>query len=175
MLIMKFLSYIRLCCLLLWVALPSEAEPISYLSELSELRGSVVSAETKARQTKVSVRVSSPTLEGERRAETNEQGEYVIGELPAGLYDLRYEATGFKSYVRRGVELRPNRVLRMDVTLAPVGTRARPSSGAVVRSVDEGPADWGKHDARVSRRPPCSSRKWTQYNEQGLLSACRAV
>ena len=48
---------------------------------------------------------------------TNVEGSYYIPFLAVGMYELRIEASGFKSYVQKGIELRAAEVPRMDVKL----------------------------------------------------------
>src|SRR6516162_6240441 len=41
-----------------------------------------------------------------RVTKTNGSGEYVVGGLPGGTYDLQVEAPGFKKYQAKGIILR---------------------------------------------------------------------
>jgi len=63
----------------------------------------------------VKARNTNTGLEG--RAAANEAGLYFLGELRPGPYDLEVEASGFQRYVQRGVTLRVEDRLRVDVTL----------------------------------------------------------
>ncbi|MGH9659016.1 MAG: carboxypeptidase regulatory-like domain-containing protein, partial [Bryobacteraceae bacterium] len=49
--------------------------------------------------------------------EANDAGLYFLGELRPGVYDLEVEAPGFQRYVQRGITLRVEDRLRLDVTL----------------------------------------------------------
>jgi len=48
---------------------------------------------------------------------TNAEGSYYIPFLAVGMYELRIEAPGFKTYVQKGIELRAAEVPRVDVKL----------------------------------------------------------
>jgi Carboxypeptidase regulatory-like domain len=51
------------------------------------------------------------------RTKTNEAGNYVIQQLPVGRYELSVEATGFRRYVRRNIELNVAQTLTIDANL----------------------------------------------------------
>jgi hypothetical protein len=53
-----------------------------------------------------------------RTAKTNSSGEYLFAALPAGKYDIKISATGFKQYQAKGVVLRVADKSRVDVALA---------------------------------------------------------
>jgi len=48
---------------------------------------------------------------------TNAEGSYYIPFLAVGMYELRIEAPGFKTFVQKGIELRAAEVPRIDVKL----------------------------------------------------------
>src|SRR5215475_13821420 len=48
---------------------------------------------------------------------TTETGNYTLGQLPAGLYQLSVELPGFKKYVRQGITVLVAQTLRIDVGL----------------------------------------------------------
>jgi hypothetical protein len=50
-------------------------------------------------------------------AVTNEQGIYRVPYLNAGMYEVTYEATGFRRLVRSGVQIRSTETLDLDITL----------------------------------------------------------
>jgi hypothetical protein len=52
-----------------------------------------------------------------RMVETNEQGVFRIDFLPVGRYQLEVSFAGFKTYIRRSVELTVNQELRIDAKL----------------------------------------------------------
>ncbi|MBV8817585.1 MAG: TonB-dependent receptor, partial [Acidobacteriaceae bacterium] len=52
-----------------------------------------------------------------RTEQTNDAGEYSIPQLPVGIYDVIAEAAGFKKSDRRGIELRVDDKLRIDLSL----------------------------------------------------------
>ena len=51
------------------------------------------------------------------RTTTNEAGNYVIQQLPVGQYELAVEASGFRRYVRRSIELNVAQTLTIDANL----------------------------------------------------------
>ena len=55
------------------------------------------------------------------RTLSNDAGQYAVPNLPAGRYDVSFEAPQFKSLVHTGVDLGATEVLRVDATL-PVGS-----------------------------------------------------
>src|SRR5437879_9443965 len=58
--------------------------------------------------------------------QTNETGRFSVPYLNPGRYELRVEASGFRSYIRTGIELRAGESPRIDVAL---------ELGAVTQSV----------------------------------------
>src|SRR5262249_35883220 len=52
-----------------------------------------------------------------RTIDTDDQGAYVFPSLPVGMYELRIEASGFKTSSRSGVQLTANENARVDATL----------------------------------------------------------
>src|ERR1044071_4104636 len=49
--------------------------------------------------------------------ETNETGRFSIPYLNPGTYELKVEAGGFRTYIRKGIELRAGESPRIDVVL----------------------------------------------------------
>ena len=49
--------------------------------------------------------------------ETNETGRYSIPYLLPGTYELKVEAAGFRTYIRKGIELRAGESPRIDVVM----------------------------------------------------------
>ncbi len=52
-----------------------------------------------------------------REAVTNANGEYLFLEVPVGTYSVQLQQTGFKKFLRKGVELHLNDVLNVDIVL----------------------------------------------------------
>jgi hypothetical protein len=65
-----------------------------------------------------SVTVSNTTSSLVRNVKSNGEGEYLVGGLPPGTYDLTVAAQGFQKYEAKGIELRVAQKSRVDVTLA---------------------------------------------------------
>ncbi|HET6980900.1 MAG TPA: DUF4139 domain-containing protein, partial [Myxococcaceae bacterium] len=85
----------------------------------SVLTGAVVDASTKGVIPGVVVTVTSPTLRGEQMGETDENGTYRLPGLPPGRYVVRFERASYRPYSRSGVDVAPERILRLNVELLP--------------------------------------------------------
>ena len=105
---MKFaLPFFLICTLLAGFARAQESGQIT--GTVRDPSGaSVVKAEVTA---------SSHERGIQRVTQTNSQGEYLIGSLPPGTYDLTIKAPGFATYVANGVVLRVAEKVRGDATL----------------------------------------------------------
>lgn len=98
--------------------------------------GTVVDAKTKQPAPDVIVIATSPSLQGEQVVVTDEQGQYRISQLPAGVYTLRFEKDGtFAALTRADIHLRSNRTLRVNGRLVPAGTEL-PSGQAAVADAE---------------------------------------
>lgn len=53
----------------------------------------------------------------EYRSQSTETGNYTLASLPAGTYNLRVEAAGFRAYLRSGITVQVAQTARIDVTL----------------------------------------------------------
>src|SRR5262249_2699169 len=73
------------------------------------------------------VTVTNEGTNFEYRAQTAGSGDYVVPNLPPGIYTVTSESAGFKQNVVRGVALLANRSVRVDFTLEP---------GAIAQSVE---------------------------------------
>ena len=65
------------------------------------------------------VSIAATNVENGGRYETvsTETGNYTLGQLPSGQYQLTAELPGFKRYVRQGISVLVAQTLRLDVTL----------------------------------------------------------
>ncbi len=63
------------------------------------------------------ITVTNPATNFQRTATSNESGVYSVPSLPPGVYSIRVEMKGFKSDVRKEVELQVGQVARLDFTL----------------------------------------------------------
>jgi hypothetical protein len=64
----------------------------------------------------VSVDVHSPSLQRGASVVTSENGDYLVGLLPPGIYTLTFQLSGFGRQ-QRSVSLSPTQILPLDVTL----------------------------------------------------------
>jgi hypothetical protein len=67
---------------------------------------------------KATVTVKNESTAVERRTNTNESGYYTVTNIPAGLYTVTAEASGFKKFEATHNKLDPSALLGVDVTLA---------------------------------------------------------
>ena len=66
----------------------------------------------------VTVTITSPSLQvGQIVMVSEADGNYRVGELPAGLYRIAFELAGFKSYVLADFRLTIGFVARVDATM----------------------------------------------------------
>ena len=94
---------------------------IAQVSALSSIRGTVSDA-TGAALPGVTVTLTSPALQvSEMAAVTQPDGSYRFGELPAGIYRLKFELTGFNTLVREELRLTVGFEARVDAPLT-IGT-----------------------------------------------------
>jgi len=64
--------------------------------------------------TVVAINAGSKT---EYKTQSTETGNYTLASIPAGVYNLRVEAAGFRSYVQSGITVQVAQTARVDVTL----------------------------------------------------------
>src|ERR1700761_7102111 len=76
---------------------------------ISDPAGAVVSnAPVEAKNSETGVVVS---------AATSATGNYVVGDLPAGTYEVSATVPGFKRYVRNGITVQQLQTTRVDIAL----------------------------------------------------------
>src|SRR5271166_6238786 len=126
------IEYDRLCALLGGCCMRSFRLPIS-LFFLLLLSGMALAQDTGqltgtvrdpsgANVAKAQVTVSSLERGIKRVTQTNNDGEYVVGGLAGGNYDLTVTAPGFKTFEARGIVLRVAQKARADANLTVGGT-----------------------------------------------------
>src|SRR5205085_3697226 len=52
-----------------------------------------------------------------RTVTTNDEGQYVVGDLPVTLYDVSVEASSFKKHVESGVQVNVGKRRQLDIAL----------------------------------------------------------
>ena len=70
----------------------------------------------------VTINATSPNLQGVRTIVTQENGDYVMVGLPAGIYTLSFELSGFER-VTKTVTLSPTQTLPVDAQLGIAGAQ----------------------------------------------------
>ena len=96
---------------------------IAYAQDTGQITGSVHDS-SGAIVPNAQVKVSSPERGINRDTHTNSAGEYLVGGLPAGTYDLTVTASGFKTYEAKGIVLRVADKTRADASLQVGGGNA---------------------------------------------------
>ena len=94
----------------------------SALSIAQQTRGNItgrVADSSNAVMPGVTVKATNIATNVVASAETNSEGQFEILYLPPGDYILSVEKTGFKKYVRHGIELRVDDELTFEVQLEP--------------------------------------------------------
>ena len=97
--------------LLVAAALVAQVESGTFAGTVRDSSGAVVAGATVI-VTSVGTNVSHKTV-------SNEQGEYNVGHLNPGVYNMSVESTGFKTAVESNIKLDINQVVRVDVNLVP--------------------------------------------------------
>ena len=105
--ILIFFGFTLLAC----PAVIAQVESGSFVGIVRDSSGAVVAGANVA-VTNVETNVAHRTV-------TNDQGEYNVGHLRPGVYNVSVEATGFKTAVETSVKLDINQVVRVDVNLVP--------------------------------------------------------
>src|SRR5229473_2039116 len=78
------------------------------------IRGRIIEAETGAPVPGATVTVSSPSLGEPRSVTSNEEGEYVVPNLPIGVYTVKVAYAGVKP-VTREILVQPGRTSPLDI------------------------------------------------------------
>lgn len=91
-------------CQVMFIAVLSLGTAVAQLTTNQEISGQVTDS-SGAVVPKALVTVSNTATGFTRTATTNESGNYVIANLPIGSYDVSVEASGFKKYALKGVEV----------------------------------------------------------------------
>ena len=77
----------------------------------------VVSDATGAMITQVRVTIRNTATGATYQTTTNDAGQYIQPNLPAGPYQVTFEAASFKTLVRSGISLGATEVLRVDAMM----------------------------------------------------------
>jgi hypothetical protein len=110
----------QLCCAALAAACCALIAPAARAQQGSAvLVGNVRDASSGKGVADSLVSVTSPALQGEEIAVTDELGAYRIPGLPPGMYRLRVERAGFRPYAREQLDLHADTTIRLNVALLP--------------------------------------------------------
>ena len=105
-----------LCGLILALAITIAAPGSVAQSTGGRIRGTVTDA-TGGTVVGAKVALVNDATNVSREAETNASGEYLFLEVPVGTYSVQLQQTGFRKFLRKGVELHLNDVLNVDIVL----------------------------------------------------------
>jgi hypothetical protein len=98
---------------LLAVAAAAEAQTAGGLG------GRVVDARSGKPVAGALVTVSGPSLQGEQKAGTSEDGAFEIGLLPPGTYTVTVERQGFQSFTQEGLTVHAGQTVEMRLSIVP--------------------------------------------------------
>ncbi len=105
----------------------------------------------------VTVTISSPSMQGTRTTVTGSNGEYFLGGLPPGRYDVKFELEGMQSITRRS-DLRLAETSRVDSDLKVSAVAEQITVTASSPSVLETPQVSTNIDARTVEQLPIGRR-----------------
>jgi Carboxypeptidase regulatory-like domain/TonB dependent receptor-like, beta-barrel len=105
-----------LCLVVVMTAWATATSAFAQFAYNSSIDGRVVD-ESGGALPGVAVTLSSPALQVAQSATTDGEGRYRFLELPAGVYSLRYELSGFQSVIRNELRLSVAFAARVDLTL----------------------------------------------------------
>jgi len=105
-----------LCGLVLLMAATLAVPGSAAQSTGGRIRGTVTDA-SGAAVVGAKVVLANEATNVSREAVTNSTGEYLFLEVPVGTYSVQLQQTGFKKFLRKGVELHLNDVLNVDIAV----------------------------------------------------------
>ena len=105
----KLQACVVVCCLLLAVPAMSQVQNGQFTGVVSDPSGAaIVGAKVTATNKATNLSVASTT---------NAAGNYLIRELPPGLYDVSVQASGFRNFSNKGVTVNAGTTTRVDAKL----------------------------------------------------------
>lgn len=96
---MKQLLFTCMLCLATIFGFATENKPCNSCS----FTGTILDADTKEPLENVNVIIYGPSITGQQKVVTDDQGQYKLPTLPAGTYSLRFEKDEFTSVVKKNV------------------------------------------------------------------------
>ena len=112
----RLLGRVSLSLFLLWGVLVFSGAVVYAQTGQGTLTGSITDS-SGAVIPAVAVVVKNENTGFTYNAVTNEEGIYRVPYLNAGMYEVTYEATGFRRMVRNGVQIRSTETLGLNITL----------------------------------------------------------
>src|SRR5437763_8440981 len=136
----KNLTLSLLCVLcpaaLFWIA------PLPAQTVLGSITGHVLDP-TGAAITAAAVTATNTGTNLPFHTTTNETGNYVLQQLPVGVYDLSVEAPGFRRYNRRKIQLNVAQTLTLDANLEVGPVEQAVEVSAIVATLQTSTSDLG--------------------------------
>lgn len=152
----------KACCVLTAVLLFAWAAA-AHAQSTSEIRGRVLDDQA-AVMPGVTVTIRNQDTGLTREALTSAEGTYLITNVPPGRYDVSATLTGFRKFVREGVQLEIGRTATVDVTLQVGGVEEAVTVTAESPLVDTTSKEVGGNiGGQELRDLPVFNRNWIQF------------
>jgi len=98
-----------LLCLTLLTVVSAQSDRGAITGTVSDPDGALIPNAT--------IIATSSGSQTEYKTQSTETGNYTLASMPAGIYSLRFEAAGFRVYVRSGITVQVAQTARVDVTM----------------------------------------------------------
>ena len=91
---------------------------IGHGQQITSSISGIVTDENKSLVPNAAVTIESPQLALRRNATTNDEGYFVVTNLPVGLYRITVQATGFSDSIRENVKVDVGITLSLNITMS---------------------------------------------------------
>jgi len=98
-----------LCCFMGSTLLFAQSTGGRILGRVADPTGAVLSG--------VKVTLTNEATDISRDVQTNSSGDYVLVEVPPGVYDVQFEHKGFKKNLQKGVTVDVNQIVTVNTTM----------------------------------------------------------
>src|SRR5207244_2427020 len=95
------------------VSLPATAQTTGGMA------GQVVDAQTQSPLKDAVVIASSPSLQGEQTAVSDDKGQFEITLLPSGVYTINVQREGYQPFSQQGLKVSLDRTIRVKLQIMP--------------------------------------------------------
>src|SRR5512141_2412626 len=145
----RFAFWLALAALVAMPAISSAQQTGEIFGKVADTSGAVLPG--------VTVTLTSPVLIGSQTAATTETGSYRFPVLPIGVYTVRFELPGFKTFIREGVRVE-------------IGFNAQINASLEVSAVQESVTVSGESPV-VDTRDTSRTTRFNQESLQAIPSA----